>query len=148
MTKGEHHANPPKPRCSGQGPEGQRFTGDVWLWPRIGGTEHTGVRLVLFTPGARSAWHRHPGGQVLHVTEGAGLVQSRDGTRDEVRAGDTVTTAPGEWHWHGAAPDAFMVHLTVTDGTTEWGSEVTDDEYRIPAIREVTGPVNCRPGPS
>lgn len=47
-----------------------RFTGDVWMWPRIGATEHTEVRVVLFTPGARSAWHRHPAGQVLHVTEG------------------------------------------------------------------------------
>lgn len=107
-----------------------RFTGDVWMWPRIGATEHTEVRVVLFTPGARSAWHRHPGGQVLHVTEGAGLVQSRGGVREEIRAGDTVTTAPGEWHWHGAAAGAFMVHLAVTDGTTEWAGEVTDDEYR------------------
>ena len=61
-----------------------RFTGDVWMWPRTGATEHTEVRVVLFTPGARSAWHRHPAGQVLHVTEGAGLVQSRGGVREEV----------------------------------------------------------------
>jgi quercetin dioxygenase-like cupin family protein len=107
-----------------------RFTGDVWMWPRIGATEHTEVRVVLFTPGARSAWHRHPAGQVLHITEGAGLVQSRGGVREEVRAGDTVTTAPGEWHWHGAALSTFMVHLAVTDGTTEWAEQVTDDEYQ------------------
>lgn len=44
--------------------------------------------------------------------------------------GDTVTTAPGEWHWHGATPGAFMVHLAVTDGTAEWGRQVTDEEYR------------------
>jgi quercetin dioxygenase-like cupin family protein len=107
-----------------------RFTGDVWMWPRIGATEHTEVRIALFTPGARSAWHCHPAGQMLHVTEGAGLVQSRGGTREEIRAGDTVTTAPGEWHWHGAAPGAFMVHLAVTDGTTEWATQVTDAEYQ------------------
>jgi quercetin dioxygenase-like cupin family protein len=107
-----------------------RFAGDAWMWPRIGATEHTEVRVVLFTPGARSAWHRHPAGQALHVTEGAGLVQSRGGVREEVRAGDTVTTAPGEWHWHAAAPGTFMVHLAVTDGTTEWAGQVTDDEYQ------------------
>jgi quercetin dioxygenase-like cupin family protein/anti-sigma regulatory factor (Ser/Thr protein kinase) len=107
-----------------------RFAGDVWMWAPIGATQHTEVRVVLFTPGARTAWHRHPAGQVLHVTEGRGLVQSRGGERAEIRAGDAVTAAPGEWHWHGAAPAAFMVHLAVSDGTTEWGEQVTDDEYQ------------------
>ncbi|HEX6527848.1 MAG TPA: cupin domain-containing protein [Streptosporangiaceae bacterium] len=107
-----------------------RFTGDVWIWPRIGATDHTEVRVVLFTPGARSAWHRHPGGQVLHVTEGAGLVQSRGGAREQVRAGDKVITAPGECHWHGAVPGTFMVHIAVTDGMTEWAGLVTDDQYQ------------------
>jgi len=107
-----------------------RFSGDVWMWPRIGATEHTEVRSVLFTPGARTAWHRHPGGQVLHVTEGSGLVQSRGAAREEIRAGDSVTTAPDEWHWHGAAPGGFMVHLAVSDGTTQWAEQVTDDEYQ------------------
>lgn len=107
-----------------------RFTGDAWMWDKIGGTAHTEVRSVLFTPGARTAWHRHPGGQVLHVTEGAGLVQSRGDAREQIRAGDSVTAAPGEWHWHGAAPGAFLVHLAVSDGTTEWAEHVTDDEYQ------------------
>ena len=117
-----------------------RFAGDVWIWPRIGATEHTEVRVVLFTPGARTAWHRHPGGQVLHVTEGAGLVQSRGGVRAEVRAGDAVTAAPGEWHWHGAALGTFMVHLAVSDGMTEWAEQVTDDEYRVCAAHHA-GPM-------
>lgn len=108
----------------------ERFTGDVWMWPRIGVTEHTEVRNVIFTPGARSAWHRHPGGQVLHVTEGAGVVQARGGERREIFAGDTVTCPPGEEHWHGAAPGTFMTHIAVTDGTTEWREHVTGDEYR------------------
>jgi len=112
-----------------KGPE-ERFTGDVWLWPRIGVTQHTEVRNVLFTPGARSAWHRHPGGQVLHVTAGAGLVQARDGDRREIRAGDTVICLPGEEHWHGALPGAFMTHIAVTDGATEWLGPVSDREYR------------------
>ena len=118
-----------KPSDASRAPA-DRFTGDVWMWERIGATKHTEVRTVLFTPGARSAWHRHPAGQVLHVTEGAGLVQSRGGKREEIRAGDTVTSAPGEWHWHGAAPGTFLVHLAVSDGTTEWAEQVTDDRYQ------------------
>jgi quercetin dioxygenase-like cupin family protein len=108
-----------------------RFTGDAWIWGPAGATQHTEVRIVLFTPGARTAWHRHSAGQVLHVTEGRGRVQSRGGEREEIRAGDTVTAAPGEWHWHGAAPGTFIVHLAVSDGTTEWGERVTDEEYRL-----------------
>ena len=112
-----------------KGPEG-KFTGDVWLWPQIGTTEHTDVRNVLFTPGARSHWHRHPDGQVLHITEGVGVVQSRGGDLQEIRAGDTVICHPGEEHWHGAASGAFMTHIAVTDGPTGWDETVTDDEYR------------------
>ncbi|KAB2813233.1 hypothetical protein F9L07_16315 [Pimelobacter simplex] len=54
-----------------------RFTGDVWLWPSVGQTTHADIRNVMFTPGSRSAWHCHPDGQVLHVTNGLGLVQNR-----------------------------------------------------------------------
>lgn len=74
-----------------KGPE-HRFSGDVWLWPRIGAAANTEVRNVQFTPGSRSAWHRHPAGRVLHVTEGVGVVRSRDGERQEIRAGDTTPT--------------------------------------------------------
>ena len=105
------------------------FTGDVWL-DAVGQTGHVSVRSVHFTPGTRTAWHAHPHGQVLHVTEGAGRVQARGAAREDVRAGDTVVSGPGEWHWHGAAPGAFMSHFAVSDGTTEWGEHVTDEEYR------------------
>jgi quercetin dioxygenase-like cupin family protein len=52
-----------------------------------------------------------------------------------------VYTPPGEWHWHGAAPDRFMTHLAMWEGPapdwgqpeTEWGEHVTDDEYRAVA---------------
>ena len=69
-------------------------------------------------------------GQVLHITKAAGLVQSRDGVREQVRAGDTVTAGPGEWHWRSAAPGTFMDRLAVTDDTTGWAGQVTDDEYQ------------------
>jgi quercetin dioxygenase-like cupin family protein len=68
------------------------------------------------------------------VIDGVGLVQARDGARLEVHAGDTIHTPPGEWHWHGAAPDRFMTHLTIYEAPaagleTEWGPQVTDEEY-------------------
>ena len=61
---------------------------------------------VHFTPGARTAWHAHPNGQTIYVTEGIGLVQRRGAPIETVRAGDRVFFEPGEDHWHGAAPRA------------------------------------------
>ena len=117
-----------KPRDSVRAPA-ERFTGAVWM-DEIGATERTRVFSVHFTPGARTAWHAHTHGQVLRVTEGAGLVQSRGGDREEIHAGDTVAAEPGQWHWHGAAPGTFMTHLAVSEGETIWGQPVTDAEYR------------------
>jgi quercetin dioxygenase-like cupin family protein len=74
-------------------------------------------------------------GQTIHVTEGVGLMQARGGDIVEIRAGDTVQTPPGEWHWHGASPDHFMTHLAIWEAPdggaaeTEWGDLVTDVEY-------------------
>ena len=95
---------------------------------------------VHFTPGGRTAWHHHPFGQILHVTEGEGLVQRRGGGREPIRAGDTVQAEAGEWHWHGGAPDRFMTHLAIfeapADGPeTEWASKVTDAEYQSPRVQ-------------
>ncbi|HEY5833686.1 (R)-mandelonitrile lyase [Streptomyces sp.] len=126
---------PKKP--SAKGPA-ERFTGDVWNDDVVAGREPSRMRVnvVRFAPGARTAWHSHAVGQTLHVTEGIGLVQSRGGEVVVVRAGDTVHTPPGEWHWHGAAPDHFMTHLSLREGPgegrgpeSEWADHVTDDEY-------------------
>jgi quercetin dioxygenase-like cupin family protein len=114
-----------------------RFTGDAYLDLVVYGEAPSRVRaaFVRFTPGARSAWHVHAMGQILHVTEGVGRIQSRGGEVLEMRAGDTVHTPAGEWHWHGAAPDRFMTHLAIWEAPTddgpesEWGEHVTDDEY-------------------
>ena len=89
---------------------------------------------VHFTPGARTAWHTHPKGQTIYVTEGVGLCQHRGGPIEVIRPGDRVFFAPGEDHWHGAAPHRFMTHLALLDvdetGTsTAWGDHVTDAEY-------------------
>jgi len=114
-----------------------RFIGDVWV-DRIAGGEpnaHIRVNVVRFAPGARNAWHAHAVGQTLHVTEGIGRVQAAGDDIHEIRAGDTVYTPPGEWHWHGAAPDHFMTHVAIwetpLDGSaeSEWGAHVPDEEY-------------------
>ena len=116
----------------------QRFTGDVYLTMIYDGQgmSRMNVSLVRFTPGARSNWHRHAVGQTLHVTEGVGLVGTRDGSVVRVRAGDTVICPPDEEHWHGAAPDTFMAHLAMLeelpDGAdpTTWLEPLTDEDYR------------------
>ena len=126
---------PPTP--STKGPV-EWFTGDVWFDVIARGEEPSRIRVnsVHFGPSARTAWHRHAVGQTLHVTEGIGRVQARGGGIIEIRPGDTILTPPGEWHWHGAAPDRVMTHLAMWDGTgegggpeTEWGEQVTEEEY-------------------
>lgn len=112
----------------------QHFTGQVWMATLSKPEDPEGVLVlgVSFAPGARTDWHSHPGGQVLHVASGRGVVMNRDGQRLEVAAGDTVTTPPGEVHWHGAAAASPMMHLSITShGVTEWTEDkVTDREYR------------------
>jgi quercetin dioxygenase-like cupin family protein len=113
------------------------FTGDVYMTPIYFGAEPSRmtVALVRFTPGAHTNWHRHAVGQTLHVTEGVGLVGTRDGTVLRIRAGDTVICPPDEEHWHGAAADTFMSHLAMLevlpDGgdPTTWMEPVPDEQY-------------------
>lgn len=111
------------------------FTGDVAFNQLSEPADDEGLRVlgVRFSPGARTHWHSHPGGQVLYVTSGRGFVHDAAGNRAEVGAGDVVEAPPGELHWHGAAPDEEMVHLSLTmSGATEWRVDtrpVTDDEY-------------------
>lgn len=112
------------------------FTGDVYI--DTVATPGNGSRLsassVHFTPGARTAWHTHPNGQTIYVTGGVGRCQRRGGPVEEIRPGDRVFFAPGEAHWHGAAPDRFMTHLALVEvdeaGTSAtWGEHVSDEEY-------------------
>lgn len=119
----------PKPPTT-RGPA-DTFSGEVWVDPITRGLPPSGlsVAAVRFTPGARSAWHSHKGGQTLYVTEGRGLVQARGQAPQELRAGDVIFAPDGEEHWHGAAPDHFMSHLSITEGAPTWGPHVTDAEY-------------------
>jgi quercetin dioxygenase-like cupin family protein len=89
---------------------------------------------VHFTPGARTAWHTHPFGQTIYVTEGVGRRQRRGGRIEVIGPGDRVFFESGEEHWHGAAPDRFMTHLAMHEVDDEgspasWGEQVSDDEY-------------------
>jgi quercetin dioxygenase-like cupin family protein len=112
----------------------QTFTGDVWVDPVYTGPRPGQARLavVRFAPGACTHWHSHRLGQTPHILDGTALLGSRDGMVIEAHPGDTIHTAPGEEHWHGAATDRFMAHLTLMDGDTSdapqttWGEPVTD----------------------
>ena len=112
------------------------FTGAVFLDQVAAPTETSRLSAssVHFTPGARTAWHTHPNGQTIYVTEGVGLAQQRGGPIEVIRAGDRVFFEPGEEHWHGAAATRFMTHLALHQVDEEgsavtWGVHVTDDEY-------------------
>ncbi|MEV0128524.1 cupin domain-containing protein [Dactylosporangium sp. NPDC050688] len=114
----------------------ESFTGDVTIQPLFGAEDaapYTGA-AVTFAPCARTAWHTHPGGQRLVVTDGAGRTQQWGGPVEEFHAGDVVWCPPGVKHWHGAGPDGPMTHLALTgvrDGqVVEWLEHVTDEEYR------------------
>lgn len=112
------------------------FTGDVYIdtiaVPEA--TSRAGSALVHFTPGARTAWHTHPHGQTIYVTEGVGRCQREGGPIEEIRPGDRVFFEPGERHWHGAAPNRFMAHVAIheadeTGSPIAWAEHVTDAQY-------------------
>jgi quercetin dioxygenase-like cupin family protein len=112
------------------------FTGVVYLDAVAAPSEGSSVSAssVHFTPGARTAWHTHPNGQTIWVTEGVGLCQRRGGPVQVIRPGDRVFFEPDEEHWHGAAPNRFMTHLAILQVDAEgnpatWGDHVTDEEY-------------------
>lgn len=111
------------------------FTGAVRIDPLFNSFDPERVQgaAVTFEPGARTAWHTHPLGQTLIVTAGVGRAQRWGGTIEEIRPGDVVWFAPGEKHWHGAAPDTAMTHIAlqeVQDGkVVDWMEKVSDEQY-------------------
>jgi quercetin dioxygenase-like cupin family protein len=117
---------------SAKGPA-EYFTGTVRIdAPFAAGGALSGA-TVTFEPGARTAWHTHPLGQTLHVTSGAGLVQTWGGPIKEIKAGDVIFFAPGEKHWHGAGQKTAMTHLAIheaLDGVhVDWLEKVSDEQY-------------------
>ena len=120
------------------------FTGDVSIdtVAAPSGESQVAAASVHFTPGARTAWHTHPRGQTIWVTEGLGLCQRRGGPIEVIRPGDRVFFEPGETHWRGAAPTRFMTHIAIQQADDEgnvvnWGDHVADEEYaNAPSLEE------------
>jgi quercetin dioxygenase-like cupin family protein len=104
------------------------FTGTVHT-DLVMDTGEVMINTVIFTPGARTHWHSHPGGQLLLVTAGRGLVATHSGEVRVVRGGDVVWAEPGEEHWHGACRDSLMIHTAVSHGKTQWHDHVGDAGY-------------------
>ena len=115
----------------------QAFTGDVYMTPIYTGTgpSRMTAALVRFIPGARTNWHSHAVGQTLYVTEGVGLVGTRDGRCCASTPVRPSSARPDEDHWHGAAADTFMSHLALLEAKpdggdpTTWLEPVTDKQY-------------------
>jgi len=113
----------------------ENFTGSVRVEMLFEATDpsHASGGSVAFEAGARTAWHSHPGGQILIVTAGTGRVQQWGGPIAEIQAGDVVRIPAGQKHWHGASPHASMTHLAITeprDGTSvQWMEKVSDEQY-------------------
>jgi|SRR5579862_1166863 len=122
------------------------FTGSVYIDTVAAPAESSQVASahVHFAPGARTAWHAHPRGQTIWVTDGVGLCRRRGGPVEVIRPGDRVFFEPGEQHWHGAAPTRFMAHVAIHQAddegsTVTWGEHVTDEEYaQAPPIADST----------
>jgi len=114
------------------------FTGSVFIDPIAvpGDASQVGASAVHFTPGAHTAWHTHPHGQTIWVTEGIGLCRREGGPIEVIRPGDRVFFEPGENHWHGATPDRFMTHIAIQQAdehgnVVSWGEHVSDEQYGL-----------------
>jgi quercetin dioxygenase-like cupin family protein len=121
------------------------FTGSVYVDTIAVPSEASpvGAASVHFTPAARTAWHTHPHGQTIWVTEGVGLCQRESGPVEVIRPGDRVFFEPGENHWHGAEPTRFMTHVAIqqadeSGSPVSWGRHVSDEEYgQAPDMKKV-----------
>jgi quercetin dioxygenase-like cupin family protein len=112
------------------------FTGTVFIDPIKDPDEQTNVGCahVRFSPGARTAWHKHPHGQILYITDGVGYVCKRGQSATKIHPGDVIFIEPDEEHWHGATPDRFMAHVAIQAADEKgspvtWLEHVTDAEY-------------------
>jgi len=127
--------SPKESRPSSKGPAAY-FTGSTTVDPLFPASEHmrSSGGLVTFEPGARSAWHTHPGGQILIVVSGMGWIQEEGGPKREIKPGDVIWTPPGVKHWHGATATTAMSHIAITNvvngKNVDWMEKVSDEQYR------------------
>lgn len=116
-------------------PYGKFFTGQTYLTMLSGKDDvfNAPIGNVTFEPQARTNWHKHSGGQILLVLSGEGRYQERGKPAQIIRRGDVVRIAPNVEHWHGAAPDSWLTHISVEtnvpNNQTTWLEPVTDAEY-------------------
>jgi len=119
------------------------FTGTTWvkILVQVDPTFNCSIGNVTFEPGARNNWHRHPGGQILIVTDGTGFYQEKGQPIQLLHKGDVVKILPDVVHWHGASPDSGFTHLAINTNTqkgiVEWLERVTDQEYN--SVEKATG---------
>ncbi|UCD99567.1 MAG: cupin domain-containing protein [Chloroflexota bacterium] len=111
------------------------FTGVVRIDPlhQASDPSRTLAANVTFEPGARTAWHTHPLGQILVVTAGCGLVQRWEGPIEQIRPGDVIWFSPGEKHWHGATKTTAMTHIAIVEvldrKSADWMEKVSEEQY-------------------
>jgi quercetin dioxygenase-like cupin family protein len=129
---------PPGSQPGPMGKTGSQFSGAVFPYLTMPSTDGVTINTVCFSPGARTWWHSHENGQILQVVAGRGLVQAEGGPCNELWAGDTVGSPPGERHWHGAAPGSFLTHVAISLGVTQWGEELEDGYYQQAAAAEAS----------
>lgn len=114
----------------------ENFIGAVWLEMLVPSDSifNCPVYHVTFEPGTRNNWHKHPGGQILLVTNGYGYYQEEGKPVQKLQKGDVVKIHPHVKHWHGATPDNWFTHLAISTnpeiGETEWLEPVMDHEYQ------------------
>ncbi|MBO3272382.1 (R)-mandelonitrile lyase [Hymenobacter defluvii] len=122
----------------GQRAPAQNFTGTVWVNSLVNSdsTLQCVVGNVVFEPGARSHWHRHPSGQILLVTDGVGYYQEKGQPKRLLRKGDVIQAPPGVEHWHGASAQQAMTHVAIVPNTEKggavWLQPVTEEQYQRP----------------
>ncbi|CAI1549758.1 Predicted mannose-6-phosphate isomerase [Serratia quinivorans] len=117
------------------GPE-DYFTGKVRIDAPFASSEpaRVGGATVTFEPGARTAWHTHPLGQTLIVTQGRGWIQVWGEEIQEMNQGDIVWIPEDVKHWHGATPETAMTHIAIAESLNgspvDWLEQVSDAQYQ------------------
>jgi quercetin dioxygenase-like cupin family protein len=101
------------------------------------------IAVAEFLPNTRLAWHNHPGGQILLITDGVGYYQEKGKPKQIVRAGDVIRCEPGVEHWHGGSVESGLTYVAISPaqkGGTVWGEAVADADYLGPAVDRRSAP--------